>query len=63
MAAITAEELADATGAPTSWHIMGVLLAVTALAYGAHVAANRSGIVDGSGPREPMTATRTRIGG
>jgi hypothetical protein len=63
MAAITAEELADATGAPTSWHIMGVLLAVTALAYGAHFAASRSGIVDGSRPRESMSATRTRLGG
>ena len=40
MAAITAEKL-SATGAPTSWHIMGVLLAVTALAYIAHIAAHR----------------------
>lgn len=39
VAAITAEELADATGAPTSWHIMGVLLAVTLAAFFAHVAA------------------------
>lgn len=28
MAAITAERLAQATGAPTSWHIMGVLMAI-----------------------------------
>lgn len=38
-AAITAEELAAATDAPTSWHIMGVLLAITAAAYAAHVVA------------------------
>jgi hypothetical protein len=50
MAAITAEELADATGAPTSWHIMGLLLAATALAYGAHVAASRSALVSASRP-------------
>lgn len=31
-AALVAERLADDTGAPTSWHIMGVLLAVTASA-------------------------------
>lgn len=31
-AAYVAEKLADDTGAPTSWHIMGVLLAVTACA-------------------------------
>lgn len=36
MAAIVAETLADATGAPTSWHVMGVLLAIDALAYFAH---------------------------
>lgn len=42
MAAITAEELAAATGAPTSWHIMGVLLLVTLIAYLAHAGA-RSG--------------------
>lgn len=42
MAAITAEKL-SATGAPTSWHIMGVLLAVTTAAFLAHVAATRSG--------------------
>lgn len=31
MAAFVAEKLAAATGAPTSWHIMGVLLALTAV--------------------------------
>lgn len=38
MAAIVAESLAASTGAPTSWHIMGVLLAVDAAAYLAHAA-------------------------
>ncbi|MEE2689926.1 MAG: hypothetical protein VX640_00165 [Pseudomonadota bacterium] len=38
MAAIVAESLAAQTGAPTSWHIMGVLLGVTAVAYLAHIA-------------------------
>ena len=33
MAAYVAETLAKLTGAPTSWHIMGVLLAITALAW------------------------------
>lgn len=42
MAAVTAEELAASTGAPTSWHIMGVLLAVAVAGYLAHVAAERS---------------------
>lgn len=42
MAAITAEKL-SATGAPTSWHVMGVLLAVAAAGYLAHVAAVRAG--------------------
>ncbi len=42
MAAITAEELATTTGAPTSWHIMGVLLAVTVAGFLAHVVATRS---------------------
>ena len=36
MAAITAEKLAAATHAPTSWHIMGVLLVVTAVALLTH---------------------------
>lgn len=40
-AAFVAEQLAATTGAPTSWHIMGVLLAVTAAAYGAYVGAHR----------------------
>jgi hypothetical protein len=35
-AAITAEELADATGSPTSWHIMGAIIAVTLLALACH---------------------------
>jgi hypothetical protein len=42
MAAIVAESLAATTGAPTSWHIMGVLLAIDAVAYLAHIA-GRSG--------------------
>lgn len=33
MAALVAETLAAKTGAPTSWHIMGVLLAVDAAAF------------------------------
>lgn len=33
MAAITAEELAAATGSPTSWHIMGMLMAVNGVAW------------------------------
>lgn len=37
MAAYVAETLAKITGAPTSWHIMGVLLAITALALIARV--------------------------
>lgn len=41
MAAITAEKLAAATHAPVSWHIMGVLLAVTALAYAANAMSGR----------------------
>lgn len=41
MAAVTAEGLRMATGAPTSWHIMGVLLAVTAAAFLAHVLERR----------------------
>jgi hypothetical protein len=40
MAAVTAETLAQ-TGAPTSWHLMGIGLTVTALAYAAHCAAAR----------------------
>ena len=36
MAAITAEKLATATGSPTSWHLMGIGLAVTFTAFVAH---------------------------
>lgn len=39
MAAIVAEKLSDATGAPTSWHIMGALLTVTAVALFASLVA------------------------
>lgn len=39
MAAIVAERLAHLTGAPTSWHIMGVLLAITGAACVAHALA------------------------
>ncbi len=42
MAAVVAEILAHATGAPTSWHIMGVLLAITGAAYVAHIASRRA---------------------
>lgn len=42
MAAIVAETLAKLTGAPTSWHIMGVLLALTAAALGARALAMRT---------------------
>lgn len=41
IAAVTAEELAQSTGAPTSWHIMGVLLLLTVLAMVADIAAGR----------------------
>lgn len=37
IAAITAEELAVTTGAPTSWHIMGILLAIAVAGALAHV--------------------------
>ena len=36
MAALTAEELAEATGSPTSWHIMGILMAIALIALAAH---------------------------
>lgn len=42
MAAYVAETLAKLTGAPTSWLIMGILLALTASAYLAHFAAARA---------------------
>lgn len=48
LAAITAEKLAAATGSPTSWHIMGGLLAAVAVAYAAHAA----GTVPGAGRTE-----------
>lgn len=41
MAAVTAEKLAAATGAPTSWHIMGILMAVNVSAWLANVFAMR----------------------
>lgn len=42
MAAATAEKLAHATGAPTSWHIMGVLMAINFSAWLVnHLAAGR----------------------
>lgn len=41
MAAITAEELARATGSPTSWHIMGAVMAVTLLALACHAFSER----------------------
>ncbi len=41
MAAAVAEILARATGSPTSWHIMGALMAVNVLAFLAHAAGGR----------------------
>jgi hypothetical protein len=46
MAALTAEELAKATGSPTSWHIMGILMAIALVAYAAH-ARSRVGLAAG----------------
>jgi hypothetical protein len=43
MAAYVAETLAKLTGAPTSWHIMGVLLAIIGLALLARIVAARPG--------------------
>ncbi|MFN0024582.1 MAG: hypothetical protein ACKVS5_11875 [Parvularculaceae bacterium] len=40
-AALVAERLAAATGAPTSWHIMGALLALTMAAVVTSLLANR----------------------
>jgi hypothetical protein len=57
MAAVTAEELAAATGSPTSWHIMGVLMAVTLSAYALHVAAGRM-----HRPRQMNTAGMPVVG-
>ena len=48
MAAATAEKLARATGAPTSWHIMGILMAINLSAWFANYLAGRKGSV----PRE-----------
>lgn len=42
MAAVTAEKLAAATGAPVSWHLMGIVLSVAALALALHTAASRN---------------------
>lgn len=42
MAAYVAETLAKLTGAPTSWHIMGILLAIDALALGLHALSRRA---------------------
>lgn len=47
MAAITAEELARATGSPTSWHIMGAVVAVTLLALVAHSLGSTPMVDDG----------------
>lgn len=41
VAGLTAEQLAAATGAPTSWHLMGIGLAITVSAYLAHGLARR----------------------
>lgn len=41
VAAVTAEDLARDAGAPTSWRIMGALLALDVLAFGAARAAGR----------------------
>lgn len=41
MAAVTAEKLAAVTGSPTSWHIMGVVFAVSVIALACHTAASR----------------------
>ncbi len=43
MAAYVAETLAKITGSPTSWHIMGILLAIIALAFIARVFSARRG--------------------
>lgn len=40
VAAITAEELHAETGAPTSWRIMGVLIALSVLAFATHAASS-----------------------
>lgn len=55
MAAVTAEDLAAETGAPTSWHIMGVLMGATAVALVAHL---RSCL--GTESRRPRVHTRNQ---
>jgi hypothetical protein len=52
MAAYVAETLAKLTGAPTSWHIMGVLLAIAAGAW----VSNAFGRTRGAHPNSPMSA-------
>ena len=42
IAAKTAEDLHAETGAPTSWHIMGVLIAISIAAFLTHTASTRS---------------------
>lgn len=42
MAAYVAETLAKLTGAPTSWHIMGILLAINAVAWLAYAGARKA---------------------
>jgi hypothetical protein len=42
MAAFVAETLAKLTGSPTSWHIMGILLAVNAIAFATHAISKRT---------------------
>jgi len=42
MAAYVAETLARLTGSPTSWHIMGILLAIDAIAFGLHAFSRRA---------------------
>ncbi len=51
MAAATAEKLARATGAPTSWHIMGILMAINLFAWLANYLAGRKASV----PRESVS--------
>lgn len=44
-AAVVAEQLAATTGAPTSWHLMGVLLAITAAALACSLRSERGAAV------------------
>jgi len=48
-AAVVAERLASLTGAPTSWHIMGGLLALTMTALGCSVWGARKSATAGNG--------------